>query len=218
MEKSIKTRTWIAVAVILFVLLTDQIIKYAVKTQMLLYEKIEVASWFQIFFTENDGMAFGMDFVTTTFLAAFRVVVVAIFAVLLGALIRKGYPKGLIVCFSMIIAGAAGNIIDNALYGLLYTESLPVNLPFAESATLVAMGEGYGEFLAGRVVDMFYFPLFVWPEGMPLLGGQVFFNAVFNFADASISCGAVALLIFYRKYLSGNPQPKQEAPSATTEV
>lgn len=218
MEKPVKTRAWLAVAVILFVLLTDQIIKYVVKTRMLLYEKIEITSWFQIFFTENDGMAFGMDFIGTTFLAAFRVVVIAIFVVLLCALIRRGYPKGLIVCFSMVIAGAAGNIIDNVLYGLVYTESLPVNFPFAEPASVVTMGEGYGQFLAGRVVDMFYFPLFVWPEEMPLVGGQVFFNAVFNFADASISCGAVALLIFYHKYLSGNSQTKSEAPSEATEV
>lgn len=217
MEKKTKINAIIAAGVILFVLFVDQLIKYVVKTQMMLYEKIEVTRWFQIFFTENDGMAFGMDLVATSFLAIFRVVVIVAFAAVLVNLVRKGYPRGLIICFSMIISGAVGNIIDNALYGLIYTESLPVGLPFATPAHLVSLGEGYGSFLSGRVVDMFYFPLFVWPEEIPFLGGKVFFNAVFNFADASISCGAVILLLFYHKYLSGVSFYKTPKTPTTTE-
>ena len=99
MEKTTKTNAIIAASVIFFVLLVDQLIKYVVKTQMMLYEKIEVTNWFQIFFTENDGMAFGMDFVATSFLAIFRVVVIVVFSIVLVSLVRKGYPRGLIICF-----------------------------------------------------------------------------------------------------------------------
>ena len=82
-------------------------------------------------------------------------------------------------------------------YGLIFTESTPYEL-----ARLVPFGEGYGSFLSGKVVDMFYFPLFTWPDWVPMVGGNTFFGAIFNFADASISCGAVALVLFYYKYLS----------------
>ncbi len=177
---------------------------------MCLYERISITDWFQIFFTENKGMAFGMDFIGTMFLAIFRIVAIALFSWLLVKIIRRHYPKGLIVCLAMVVAGAAGNLIDNCIYGLVFTESLPVSLPFSEPSQLVDFGEGYGSFLSGRVVDMFYFPLFTWPDWMPLIGGEVFFNAVFNFADASISCGAVAILLFYHKYLSTDHQGQSE--------
>ena len=171
---------------------------------MSLYERIPVTSWFQICFTENDGMAFGMDFVGTMFLTIFRVIAVVVFAFILRRIIRHRYPMGLVVCLSLIVAGAAGNIVDNCFYGLIFTESHPGALP----ARLVSWGSGYGQFLSGHVVDMFYFPLFVWPDWVPLLGGEVFFNAIFNFADAAISCGAVALLLFYYRFLSGDAVPR----------
>lgn len=203
MKKDVSLRTAIAVSILLFVLVTDQVIKYFVKTGFCLYEKVQVTDWFQLFFTENKGMAFGLDFFGTMFLAVFRLVAVVLFSVLLVKIVRRSFPIGYIVCVAMIIAGAAGNIIDNCFYGLIFTESLPDYLPFATPATLVPFGEGYGTFLSGKVVDMFYFPLFTWPDWVPLLGGEVFFNAVFNFADASISCGAIALFLFYHKYLTG---------------
>lgn len=171
---------------------------------MSLYEKIHVADWFQICFTENEGMAFGMDFIGTMFLTIFRVIAVAVFVVILTRLVRRSYPMGLIVCLSMIVAGAVGNIIDNCFYGLIFTESIP----YAAPAVQVPLGQGYGTFLSGRVVDMFYFPLFTWPDWVPFLGGRVFFNAVFNFADASISCGAAALLLCYHRFLFGNASGK----------
>ncbi len=194
---TLRTRSLVATAIVVLVLVIDQIIKVAVKTGMLLHEKIEVTDWFQIFFVQNKGMAFGMEFVGTLFLALFRVVAVAFFAYILVKLVKRGAKMGMLVCWACVVAGAAGNIIDNAFYGLIFSESTPYSL-----ATLVPFGEGSGAFLSGEVVDMFYFPLFTWPDWMPLVGGDIFFGAVFNFADAAISCGAVALLIFYRKYIT----------------
>lgn len=191
-------RAALSVAIIALVIVIDQIIKYEVKTNFLLHEAYEVTGWFQILFTENRGMAFGMQFVGTMFLAIFRVVAIVFFCMVLCRLVRRKAPYGLVACVAMIIAGAAGNIIDNMFNGLVYTESLPFGLP----ATLVPLGGGYGGFLSGKVIDMFYFPLFTWPDWMPFVGGDVFFGAIFNFADASISCGAVALALFYYKYVS----------------
>lgn len=191
-------RAVLSAVIIALVIIIDQLIKYEVKTNFLLHEACEVTGWFQILFTENRGMAFGMQFVGTMFLAIFRVVAIVFFCVVLIRLVRRKAPYGLVVCVAMIIAGAVGNILDNMFNGLVYTESPP----FGQPARLVPIGEGYGAFLSGKVIDMFYFPLFTWPDWMPLLGGDVFFGAIFNFADASISCGAVAMVLFYYKYLS----------------
>lgn len=174
---------------------------------MFLYERIRVTDWFYIYFTENEGMAFGMDFISTQILSVFRIVVVGVFVWLLAKVVRGRYPIGLLVCMSLIVAGAAGNIFDNSFYGLVFDESTPL-----EVASVVPMGSGYGQFLTGRVVDMFYFPLIdsYWPEWMPFVGGEhfVFFSAIFNFADAAISCGAVALLIFYHRYLQSSSKKR----------
>lgn len=193
----LSTRSVVSVLVLLAIIIIDQIIKFEIKTNFSLYESYPVTDWFQITFMENRGMAFGMQFVGTIFLAIFRVVAIAFFLLALYRYIRQKAPFGLIICLTLVIAGAAGNIIDNMFYGLIFTESVPYGMP----AQLVAFGEGYGSFMSGKVVDMFYFPLFTWPESMPLVGGNVFFGAIFNFADASISCGAVALALFYSKYL-----------------
>lgn len=191
-------RSIVATLLILAVIIIDQLIKFEIKTSFSLHEAYHVADWFEILFTENRGMAFGMQFVGTMFLALFRVVAIAFFCVVLARSIRRKAPYGVVVCIALIIAGALGNIVDNMFYGLIFTESLP----YGEPAQLVAFGEGYGSFLSGKVVDMFYFPLFTWPDWMPLVGGDVFFGAIFNFADAAISCGAVALALFYYKYIS----------------
>lgn len=198
-KKEIRYRSLLSVCVIVMVLVIDQIIKVAVKTHMWIGERISVTDWFQIFFTENKGMAFGMDFLGTFILALFRLVAVACFGFLLVKLIRKKAPYGLIVCWACLIAGAAGNIIDNCFYGLIFSES---GFDNETISSIVTIGDGYGSFLSGHVVDMFYFPLFEWPIWIPLIGGDTFFGAVFNFADASISCGAVVLLLFYTKYLN----------------
>lgn len=206
-------RAFVAVGIMLAVFVIDQIIKVAVKTNMHLYESIEVTDWFQIYFIENRGMAFGMDFIGTTFLSIFRIIAIIVFCVLLVRIIRRRLPIGLIACVSLVVAGAMGNIIDNFCYGMIFTESTPFQV-----SSLVGWGEGYGQMMSGRVVDMFYFPLFTWPEWMPWVGGDVFFGAVFNFADAAISCGAVAILIFYNKYIIDKKEDTNatSAPSSPT--
>lgn len=197
-------RALIPAITIPLIIIIDQATKIAIKTSMCLYDKIEITPWFQLLFTENKGMAFGMSFVGTMFLALFRIVATGLFIYLLYKIVKdKKYPKGLIVVVSMLIAGALGNLIDNFFYGLFFTESLPSYLAQGP-AHLVPFGEGYGEFLSGKVVDMFYFPLFEWPDWVPLVGGDVFFGAVFNVADAAISIAFVVALFFYSKYLTFN--------------
>ena len=193
-----KKRTIWAVFIILGVILIDQIIKIEIKTSFSLHESLAITDWFELLFTENRGMAFGMQFIGTMFLALFRVIAIVFFCIILARLIRRSAPWGIIICMSMIIAGALGNIIDNMFYGLIFSESTSNGLP----AQIVEFGCGYGSFMSGKVVDMFYFPLFNWPDWMPIIGGNTFFGAIFNFADASISCGAIALVLFYYKYIT----------------
>ena len=192
----------VSFSLILLVLLIDQVVKFYVKTHMLLYEKIEITNWFYICFIENRGMAFGMDFIGTFFLAIFRIAAIGCFIWIMRRVIRSNYPMGMIICCSLILAGAIGNIIDNCFYGLIFEESHNVGWYCDGPAQLVALGNGYGDFLSGKVVDMFYFPLFTWPDWVPFFGGDVFFNAIFNVADISISCGAISLLLFYHRYLA----------------
>lgn len=203
----------IAAVIMLSVFVIDQIIKVAVKTNMCLYESIEVTDWFHIYFIENRGMAFGMDFVATSFLSLFRIIAIVIFLYLLLKIIRNKYPIGLIACLSLVVAGAMGNIIDNCCYGMIFTESTPLQV-----ASNVSWGEGYGGVMSGKVVDMFYFPLFTWPDWVPFLGGDVFFGAVFNFADAAISCGAVGILLFYHKYLIGTKEGQKDSNEEMTDT
>lgn len=196
--RKVRKRGLLALLIILIVIIADQCIKYAVKTHFSLHESLSITPWFQLLFTENRGMAFGMDFVGTLALAVFRIVAIGFFIYVLIRQIKRSAPLGLIVCLSLIIAGASGNILDNMFNGLLYSESLPYSIP----AQVVSFGHGYGNFMEGRVIDMFYFPLFTWPDWIPIVGNSVFFGAIFNFADAAISCGAVALVLFYYKRLN----------------
>ncbi|RRD77408.1 lipoprotein signal peptidase [Alloprevotella sp. OH1205_COT-284] len=197
-----KLRIYLSVFILFFVIFTDQIIKVLVKTNMCLFDKIEITDWFYIFFTENKGMAFGMEFLGTGILTIFRIFAVGFFSYFLVKQIKQMAPIGFITCLAMIIAGAFGNIIDNCFFGLCFSESIPRNMSWDMPAQFVGMGEGYGSFLHGHVVDMFYFPLFRWPEWLPLIGGNVFFGAVFNFADASISVGAAMMFLLYYKHVS----------------
>ena len=194
-----KTKLLISVALFFCVLVIDQIIKFWVKTSMLLGEHIEITSWFHIAFVENNGMAFGWElFGGKLFLTLFRLVAVSFIGWFIWKEISRNRPFGYIICLTLIMAGAAGNIIDCLFYGLIFN-----NPPYPYTAQLVPLGMGYGDFLFGRVVDMFYFPLVKWtmPTWMPFYSGEecIFFSPVFNFADAAISCGIVALIIFYHK-------------------
>lgn len=197
MAKSTRKRSVIIISLILLAIVIDQVIKIAVKTNMQLGEYFPVfGDWFKILFVENDGMAFGMEIFNKIFLTSFRIVAVAFLGYILGKLLKNGkYPFGFVLCVAMILAGAVGNIIDCLFYGELFTSS------YGEVAEFVSWGTGYSTFMQGRVVDMFYFPLFTWPEQLPLIGGDIFFSPVFNFADACISCSVIAMLVFYRKYI-----------------
>lgn len=187
----------IALIITLSVLLIDQIIKCLVKTGMFLGESIEVTPWFQILFVENNGMAFGMEIIGKLFLSLFRIGAIGFFIWYLIKIINKGFPTGYIVTVSFVIAGATGNLIDCMFYGLIFTESTPFN-----QAVMTSFGDGYAPFLYGKVVDMFYFPLWTWPDWMPLVGGDIFFGPVFNFADSCITCGVIVLLLFYTKVVN----------------
>lgn len=168
---------------------------------MFLRESIYVADWFQIFFIENDGIAWGLQIMPQLFLTLFRLIAVGLIGYMIHKSVKHEAKTGFLICLSLIFAGAAGNIIDNVFYGAIYTESTPFT-----KATLTTVGQGYGGWMHGKVVDMFYFPIIdtYWPEWMPFVGGEhfIFFSPVFNFADASISCGVIALLLFYGKYLN----------------
>ena len=195
------TRGRISVVIIAAVILIDQLIKVMVKTNMFMHERIKIADWFYILFTENPGMAFGWEFFDKFFLTSFRIVAVIVIGFYLYRIIKRRLPIGYIICIALILAGAAGNIIECVFYGMIFN-----NPPAPMIAEFVPFGTGYESLFHGRVVDMFYFPIIDtnWPHWMPIVGGEhfIFFSPIFNFADAAISCGIVALLLFYHKQIS----------------
>jgi signal peptidase II len=192
----------LAIAVILLILLVDQILKIWIKTHFYLGEETRVfGNWFLLHFIENRGMAFGLEFAGKfgkVLLTLFRIGAATFIFWYLLKLIKKGIPNGLVICVALIIAGAFGNVIDSAFYGLIFTDSV------GHVAQIFPAGGGYAPFLHGSVVDMLFFPIIKgsWPLWSPINAGQpfLFFSPVFNIADASISVGICAILIFYRKY------------------
>lgn len=192
---------WTSFVLVLLLLVADQVIKIWVKTHMSLHESIEIASWFKISFVENNGMAFGMEIGSKLFLSVFRIAAVVGLSYYIWLQLRQQAKTGYVILLAVILAGAIGNLVDCMFYGLIFNVSTPYSV-----AEFVSFGDGYAPFLMGRVVDMFYFPLIEtdWPDWVPFVGGQhfVFFSPVFNFADACVSVGIVALFIFYRKELS----------------
>ena len=197
------TQGRLAAFIVVAVLVIDQLIKIAVKTSMFLHEHIRVTDWFYIYFTENNGMAFGLEIFAKIFLTLFRIVAVVLITWYLVRIVRqpRKVKNGCIVCLSLILAGAVGNIIDCVFYGEVFSASTHTQI-----ASWVPVGQGYADWLHGKVVDMFYFPIIdtYWPAWMPFVGGEhfIFFSPIFNFADAAISCGIIALLIFYSRYLN----------------
>ena len=189
-----------AASITLAAIIIDQVIKILVKTNMYMHEVIEVTSWFKILFTENRGMAFGMEIMDKLFLTSFRIVAVCFLIYIIGKRISKGIDNLFLLCLSLVLAGATGNIIDCLFYGLIFN-----NPPAPIVAEFVPFGTGYDQLFYGRVVDMFYFPLveWNWPDWLPYIGGDhfVFFSPIFNFADACISCSVIIMMLFCRKQL-----------------
>ena len=188
-----------AYLIVILILIIDQVSKIYIKTHFILGEEVKVFDWFRIRFIENEGMAWGAEIPGSygkLILTLFRIVAVGGIGYWLYDSVKKGYSAYLIASIALILAGAFGNIVDSVFYGLIFNHS------HGQVATLFAENP-YGTVFHGKVVDMFYFPLFdgVFPEWFPIWGGQdfLFFNAIFNVADAAISVGVIILILFNKK-------------------
>lgn len=177
-----------------------------------------MGDWFIIKFIENNGMAFGIDLPGNygkLLLTIFRIIAAIGIIYYLRMLIKQKVHPGLIIAISMILAGAIGNIIDSAFYGMIFTESSP----YAKAIMFPPEG-GYSSFLHGKVVDLFYFPVFhgTWPEWIPFRGGQSFefFRPVFNIADSSITIGVFMIMVFQKKFFA-TEESKEEDKTVESE-
>ncbi len=196
--------TWKATLLVFVILLFDQILKVWIKTHMYIGEDIPVfGHWFLIHFVENPGMAFGWEFGGNTgklILSIFRMVAIVAIIWYISTLVKEKAPQGFILCWSLILAGAIGNMIDCAFYGILFGEST-----FTTIAGFLPEGGGYAPFLYGKVVDMLSFPILHghYPDWLPLKGGQefLFFRPVFNIADSAVTIGVLSMVLFYWRYL-----------------
>lgn len=193
-----------SILLVVVILIADQVFKIWIKTNMYLGQEFVITDWFRIHFIENEGMAFGMSFGGRwgkLALSLFRLVAIGFIGWYIVSLIKSNAKTGLVLSVSLIFAGAIGNMIDSAFYGLIFTNSTYMHV-----ATYVSIGEGYESFLHGRVVDMFYFPLVegYFPGWLPFWGNQKFefFRPVFNIADSAISLGVVLVLLFYRNHFT----------------
>lgn len=203
-EKKVTLKNWVLpLLVIAFVIIIDQSLKYWVKHNMVLHtEKPIIGNWFLFHFTENNGMAFGIEFAGKygkLILTFFRIAVSLFGFWYLYQAIRRHSNTGFLICISLILAGAIGNIIDCSFYGVWYQH----------------MNEYEGGYMFGRVVDMLYFPIIEthYPSWFPFKAGQqfTFFSPVFNIADTAISTGVIAILIFQKRYFKHeNEKPDAE--------
>ena len=195
-------RGLLAILIVFAIMAIDQISKIYVKTHFYIGESVDVTSWFKILFIENNGMAFGMEIGSKIFLTLIRLVVSFIGIYYIWKI--KDNPRlklGFLVSLSLIIAGAMGNNIDGIFYGMIFNDPYP-----PEVAQMFPDGGGYSTVFYGKVVDMLYFPLFSfdWPDWVPFVGGEnfLFFQPVFNVADAAISIGIAMVILFYSSQIN----------------
>jgi len=207
---------------VLIILIIDQTLKVYIKTNFYYHEMVPMLGqdWAYLHFVENNGAAFGLSLGGEwgkLMLTTFRIFTVAILAYFINMLLKRKENMGMITALSLVFAGAIGNIIDSVFYGVIFSES---GYSPAEIAVFMPEGGGYSSLFHGKVVDMFYFPMIdtVWPEWVPLFGGDSFqfFRPVFNVADSSIFIGMVILLIFYRDLFSGSLNKKEEEKTNET--
>ena len=206
--------------IVFVILLIDQLIKVYVKTHFYLGEEVNIAGdWFTIHFTENIGMAYGMEFggeYGKLVLSIFRIAAVGALGYYLWTLTKQKEDQLFIVCIALIFAGAIGNILDSAFYGVLFSDSN------YEVARFMPEDGGYSTFLHGKVVDMFYFPVIRghFPAWFPFWGTEefVFFRPVFNFADASISTGVAIIILCQKRFFGKKAAVSQEEPIVETTV
>ena len=220
-------RTTLVTLVVALVLIVDQVTKIWVKTQMPYGSEFPILGieWARFKFIENPGMAFGWELggegngYGKLALSLFRIVAVTFLVYFIRQLIRQRAKPGMLVCFALILAGAVGNIIDSAFYGLIFSES---GYHSYDPATLFPPEGGYAPFLYGKVVDMLYFPMLqgVFPSWVPVWGNQpyLFFRPVFNVADAAISVGMFAMLLFYRDFFRQEVHSASVAENAKADV
>ena len=201
----------IAILTIVLAVLVDQIIKIYVKTHFKLGEEVNVFDWFRISFVENNGMAMGFEFGGKggkLFLSIFRLVAIAGIVYWLMNTIKNKMPNVVVIAIALIFAGAVGNIIDSVFYGVIFNESTGTTV-----ATLFS-DDPYGGLFYGKVVDMFYFPIWkgTWPDWIPFVGGEPggFFNYIFNPADSYITVGVAMLFIFSKKAFPKENKKKEE--------
>ena len=194
---SITKKSLLLIFLILFV---DQAIKIYIKLHFALGDHVNVLNWFQIYFIENNGMAFGMELIGKLFLTLFRIIAVVALGYYIYILIKKQFRSGYILTISLVLAGAAGNIIDSVFYGLFFNDSN------GQIATFLPEGGGYASLFHGKVVDMLYFPII-----RNSVGETIFFSPVFNIADSAISVAVVIILIFYRKELNDSLESKKDS-------
>lgn len=201
-----------SILLISIVLVLDQVLKFYIKTNFSLGQELPVfGQYFKLYFIENPGMAFGMEFGGSTgkvILTFVRILAAAFIWYIIASSIKKNEHKLLIVSLSLIFAGAVGNIIDSIFYGVIFSES-----DFLLVAQSFPEGGGYAGLFKGKVVDMFYAPIINtnWPNWVPIFGGKelIFFRPIFNVADASISVGVGILLVFYKRIF---PNTKGKTP------
>ncbi|MCO5247924.1 MAG: lipoprotein signal peptidase [Chitinophagales bacterium] len=202
-----KNITWKLTFLVILILILDQSLKFWVKLNFTYGGGFDILglSWAKIQFVENEGMAFGWLLGGETgklLLTSFRLMAIPVGIYYLHYLIKRKYHTGFIFCIALIFAGALGNLIDSVFYGEIFSHS------YGQIATLFPPEGGYGKWMHGKVVDMFYFPFFeiTFPQNLPLIGGESFsfFQYIFNVADSSISIGVVTILIFQKKFFSTN--------------